>query len=73
VPSEESGYNCGHDAHPTVAPRDISRAAAAGGKSEHSRVERSKIPAAMRAGVERRLEDYPNAATFIENRYAQER
>jgi len=45
----------------------------AGGKGEHSRIERSQIPAAMRIDVERWLEDYPKAAMLIENLYAQER
>jgi len=45
----------------------------AGGKSEHSRIERSNIPTAMLADVERWLEDYPKASMFIENLYVQER
>jgi glutathione S-transferase len=51
-----------------LQPRDYG-----GGKGEHSRIERSQIPAAMRADVDRWLEDYPRAATFIETLYAQER
>jgi len=45
----------------------------AGGKGEYSRIERSQLPAAMRAEVERWLEDYPKAAIFTEDLYAQER
>jgi glutathione S-transferase len=45
----------------------------AGGKGELSRIERNEIHAAMRADVERWLEDYPKATMFIENLYAQER
>lgn len=44
-----------------------------GGKAEASRLERDRLPAAMRANIERWTEDYPKAAALITRLYAEER
>jgi len=44
-----------------------------GGMAEASRVARNKLPAPMRADIERWIEDYPRAAAFIVRMYEQER
>lgn len=45
----------------------------AGEKGEHVRIERSRMPTAMRSDVERWLEDFPRATMYTENLYAAER
>ena len=45
----------------------------AGGMGEHVRIERPRMPAAMRGDVERWLEDFPRAARYTENLYSAER
>jgi hypothetical protein len=37
------------------------------------RIERSRVPAAMRRDIERWIEDYPRASRFVEELYAEER
>jgi len=44
-----------------------------GGKAESCRIERDQLPAKMRADVERWVEDYPKATTFVTRLYAEER
>lgn len=44
-----------------------------GGKAELSRIERERMPAKMRADVERWLEDHPKATAFTMRLYADER
>ncbi len=44
-----------------------------GGRADACRVERDEVPAAMRADIERWVEDYPKATSFIERLYADER
>ncbi len=44
-----------------------------GGKAEASRIERDQLPAEMRADVERWIEDFPKASTFVTRLYANER
>jgi hypothetical protein len=44
-----------------------------GGMAEASRVARNKLPAPMRADIERWIEDYPRAAAFVIRMYEQER
>ena len=44
-----------------------------GGRADHCRIERQDMPPAMRADVERWLEDYPKAGVFVESLYATER
>ena len=48
-------------------------AAYAGGQGEDTRLERSVMPAAMRADIERWLEDYGKATIFIQSLYERER
>ena len=45
----------------------------AGGKAETSRITRQQLPAEMRAEVERWIEDFPIATTFVTRLYADER
>ena len=45
----------------------------AGNMGEHVRIERSRMPKAMRSDVERWLEDFPRATMYTENLYATER
>ena len=44
-----------------------------GGRADACRIERSDAPADMQADIERWVEDYPKASTFIERLYADER
>ena len=44
-----------------------------GGKADASRVARNKLPGAMRADIERWIEDYPRASSFVARLYEQER
>ncbi len=44
-----------------------------GGKADRSRVARNKLPAPMREDIERWIEDYPRAASFVARLYDQER
>lgn len=44
-----------------------------GGKAEESRIEHERMPAEMRADIERWLEDYPKATTLVTRLYAEER
>jgi hypothetical protein len=46
---------------------------AAYGRGAGIRIERERMPAAMRADIERWIEDYPRVTTFIEELYARER
>ncbi len=44
-----------------------------GGMADASRVARNKLPAPMREDIERWIEDYPRAASFVARLYEQER
>ena len=44
-----------------------------GGKAEATRIERDRTPVAMRADIERWIEDFPRAAGFVEGLYKNER
>ncbi len=44
-----------------------------GGKADRSRVARNKLPAPMREDIERWIEDYPRATSFVARLYEQER
>ena len=44
-----------------------------GGMADASRVARNKLPGAMRADIERWIEDYPRASSFVARLYEQER
>jgi len=44
-----------------------------GGKAEGCRIERDQMPVEMRADVERWIEDFPKATTFVTRLYAEER
>ena len=44
-----------------------------GGMADACRIERNEAPGGMRAEIERWVEDYPKAATFVERLYAEER
>jgi glutathione S-transferase len=44
-----------------------------GGKADASRIERDRMPVAMRADIERWIEDFPRAAGFVEGLYEDER
>ena len=44
-----------------------------GGKADASRVARNKLPGPMRADIERWIEDYPRASSFVARLYEQER
>ena len=45
----------------------------ANGKAEAVRIERERVPAAMKADIERWIDKYPNATRYIEQLYAAER
>lgn len=44
-----------------------------GGKADTSRISRNRVAPAMRADIERWIEDYPKAAAFVARLYAEER
>lgn len=44
-----------------------------GGRADACRIERTEAPDGMKAEIERWVEDYPKATTFIERLYAEER
>ena len=44
-----------------------------GGKAEACRIERDRMPAEMRAEIERWIEDFPRAVAFVEGLYKDER
>ena len=44
-----------------------------GGRADRSRVARNKLPAPMREDIERWIEDYPRATSFVVRLYEQER
>ena len=44
-----------------------------GGKAEDNLIERDRLPARMRTDIERWIEDFPKATTFVTRLYAEER
>lgn len=44
-----------------------------GGKADACRIDRNRMPATMRADIERWIEDFPRATGFVEQLYEQER
>ena len=44
-----------------------------GGRADAVLVSRDRLPAAMRADIERWIEDYPRAVAWVQRLYAEER
>jgi hypothetical protein len=44
-----------------------------GGRADKVRIERSQATSPMRADIERWIGDYPNAVTWVQSLYAEER